>query len=509
MIEEPGVSLPFSKEKQKAVLGHALKDEKFFLFLRSRLKKDWFLDGRVSQIWDMLTRLGAKMDRLPTPHELLECEAFKVFDASDKSAIHATVREAMDVHTLEFRQDFLRSELSDWLKHKLFMEAMRAAEVTFNSSRTDASKFEETYALVRRAMVDIAETNFDQAIVQDMTNMASDVQEVTSSHSNALTFGLPMLDSLLLPSGNGVGSLLQGDMTILLAPTNVGKTTCMITVIVANILRGKDVLLVTHEGRASDLRMKIRQAIMGMSIQEFLDYYHTSEGRQYCEQAMKLVSEHLEFIPMVKGGTTVEEVEALVRSRQEIRKAKNGGKGFDLLVDDYAAKLTTVLASGGQFAQRQIQEVVYNRFTAMALEHNLHVLTAIQTNREGSKVNRRIGKDETARLLSMEDVMEAWGPMTTATNVISLNRDRQAESEGYITFHICKSRSSEVGWAVTCDSFYGRARTHWYEYSNSYMHRDGERPGRNAKNLLKNYNGREITPEILNEASINEPSVRN
>jgi hypothetical protein len=95
--------------------------------------------------------------------------------------------------------------------------------------------------------------------------------------------------------------------------------------------------------------------------------------------------------------------------------------------------------------------VVYNYFSQIALEHNCHVLTAIQTNREGSKVNRKVGKGAESRFLTMEDVMESWGPMTTATNVISINRPPEAQARHVTGFCICKSRSSEVGVVFLAD----------------------------------------------------------
>ena len=68
----------------------------------------------------------------------------------------------------------------------------------------------------------------------------------------------------------------------------------------------------------------------------------------------------------------------------------------------------------------------------------------------------------------MEDVSESWGPMTAATNVITLNRDPVAMARHRLTYYICKSRSSETGWAVVCRTDYAKALTHSNELGARY-----------------------------------------
>jgi hypothetical protein len=62
--------------------------------------------------------------------------------------------------------------------------------------------------------------------------------------------------------------------------------------------------------------------------------------------------------------------------------------------------------------------------------------------------------------LTHEDVAEAFAIAFSATNVITINRDLRAQANNRVTFYVCKSRSSEVGWAVTCRSDFGKALTH-------------------------------------------------
>jgi hypothetical protein len=294
------------------------------------------------------------------------------------------------------------------------------------------------------------------------------------------------------PIGDGdyYGFTLDGDHLYLLSDFTVThNTTAMVTVAAWNILQGHDVLLVTHEGRTNDIKLKIWQAITGLTRQTVLQHLSNDDILRGLALARELVNRHLEFLPLVGAGKTVEEVLAAIRRRNERWRSVHG-RGFDLLVDDYAAKLTTQMAGGGGWQPRQIHEWVYNQFTQLGLQEGFHVLTAIQTNREGSKANKRFGRTE-ARLLVMEDVQEAWGPMTTATNVITVNRDPIAQANGFLTFLICKSRSSEVNWAVCVKSNFACARSHWGTYDCTW-YRGTDSMSDKMDTLLTGYRGQEV-----------------
>jgi hypothetical protein len=108
--------------------------------------------------------------------------------------------------------------------------------------------------------------------------------------------------------------------------------------------------------------------------------------------------------------------------------------------------------------KRNIDEIVYGYFIQLALEYNFHSLLAIQTNREGAKVNK--GQRDERRLLVMEDVHESYGVMQEATNVITMNKDAVAKARKRMTYHIDKSRSSETGFAIVAKTDFARATTH-------------------------------------------------
>lgn len=455
-------SLPFSIPKQEALLGHLLRDSRFFLMARPRIKEQWWANSRLSKLWGMAVRLSEGFSRPMTASELGECPEMAVMDQAERLQFQSVIARCIS-RSGEFGLDLLQSDLTDWFRCRVYLAGMKKSEGLFNAAARgggrNSAQLKEAFEELRRVTRDIDEASFEFGQVESVR--IEDIEAAKEDIKTAVNFGLEKLNSLLAPEGMGFVSLLRGDMTVLLAPTNVGKTTTMVTIAAINLLEERDVLLITHEGRIGDIKLKIWQCMMEDTRQRLMNRMYEPGYRAELKKIEELLEKHLEFMPLNKAGLTVEEVEVIIRRRQETWQTKHMGKGFDLVIDDYAAKLTTQQARGGQFALRQIHEVVYNYFSQIALEHNVHVVTAIQTNRDGSRVNSRTAKGAEARFLTMEDVMEAWGPMTTATNVVSINRPPEAQAKNVTGFYLAKSRSSKVGVVFLAQSKFECARSHW------------------------------------------------
>jgi replicative DNA helicase len=487
--------LPFSAAKQEATLGHILYDERFFAAVISKLEPEWFSDEVLVRLYGAMKAWYLKWGKRPSIPELLECRDILKLE----SKLIAQIRGAASL-LQDKRQNFsmqpLLNEMEIWLKARTIQAALPKAANAFN-----AQKLDESVTIMNKMVQEYNDIRFMEDDRVSFYNYGVDLLKEKEDTSKALTFGISALDRLLEPNGTA-GSLMPGSMTVLLAPTNIGKTSAMVTIAVANILKGKSVLFIAHEGTEAELKSKFMRCISGMTQPEMFRAYLDPELSKQMRQWESFLQRFLVYKPMYKAGLTVEEVAVTVERLQDMRRMEYG-VGFDLLVDDYAAKLTCAANSKGNMQPRQEQENVYNQFVQMGLRHKFHVLTAIQTNREGSKLNRKIGsqKNET-RLLHMEDVMETWGAMTAAAIVISLNRSDLDAEMGKLTFLICKSRSSETGWAVVCNTNYDICRTHSNDMG-FFSYRGTESVGEKSADIMKTWNGQTVTSDKLAVYDVN------
>jgi replicative DNA helicase len=453
--------LPMESMSQSALLGHLLLNQQFFTQAHRKIRPDWFRDLWHSKVYAKLLQHFQYIGRHPSLAEFRDYVAVGADDEVEKRKVTAQIERSI-ADTQQIRLDALKPQLTDWLHSKILQEALVKSSKSWNRGA-----WTETAGLLRTAVELYNESKFEDGTALEFTDPENWLMHDRMLKGEALTTGLSLLDRALLDDAPS-GGLQRGDTTILMAPSNTGKTTALLTMGVHNANSGKDVLVMTHEGRPEDIRLKLMKAVLDCTETAMYALYETPPGDdprvqalhqqinvQRLRNAASVLQQRITYVPYNKAGMKVEDVVPIIRRLQQEKVSKTG-KGFDLLICDYPAKLTTEQARGS-LAMRSVVEIVYDFYVQLALEYNFHSLLAIQTNREGSRVNNA---QNTNRLLTMEDVQEAWGPMTAASNVITLNRSPNAKKNNRITFYVAKSRSSETGRAIVARSNFAHGRTH-------------------------------------------------
>lgn len=486
-MENKYKSLAFDPAKEAALVGHLVRDKKFLSQFRHLGKAEYFTQARHRAIIEQLFKFFDLNKRAPTEAELQI--SWRAEDEKTRREILTTLNMCC-MRTSDFPLDVIRKELTEWVQSKHVYETLVSSAEEYNRERPDAA-----IRLIKEMASGIGRMNFDLEREEKF-----DLDEIFASRASELegacTFGLKIIDNLILPESTH-GGLLPGDVTVLLAATNGGKTSTMLTVARHNLLSknpnhgdNRKVLMLTHEGRPTDIKFKLLCSLLNANRHQLDQMY--IERSPLLERAAKILHNNFTYIPMNEPGQTVEAVAAVVQQKQEEAIAK-WGRGYDLVIDDYPAKLTTSVAKGGNMTKRNIDEYVYNYFVQLGLENKFHVLCAIQSNREGSKINKGFRGAE-KRLLSMEDVLESWGPMTLATNVISINRNVKSANKNIVTFYISKSRSNKTGFAIAAKTNFGACVTHSDTMGGVYYSNDMPIIDR-VEQLLTMYKNNEI-PEI-------------
>lgn len=462
MSDENSVQLPFERDRQAAALGHLIQDDKFFSHTLGRITPEWFSDAYCQKILKGKLDFYEKYKRPPTPEELLALPEFVKEDAKTRIRLTEVFNDCLQ-QTQKYGLDAITVELTGWWHAIVYQQGIRKSSMLYNNKKNG-----EAYQALSETVHDLKYTTFDQDREETFDNYLDDFEQAQIEYNDALSFGLTIFDQLLAPKATS-GCLLKGDMSLIIAASNAGKTKSLITTIAYNIKRGKKCLWAIHEGRVADLKESMRCAMLNCTATQLYANYLRPEYQQTIQEANFLLKNYLTFLPLSKPGLTVEEVDAIIRKKHDEAIAKTG-KGYELIVDDYPAKLTTS-KNRGNMPKRLEDEVIYNYFRTMAENLNVHVLTAIQANREGSKVNKGLKE---VRLLTKEDVQESWGAITAATNVWTINRSDMAAAANILTYYIDKSRSSETGWAITCHTDYGRCITHSDELGATYFRNSGD-----------------------------------
>jgi hypothetical protein len=444
-------TLPFSLEKQDALLGHLLKPDTFFIQSMDKVKPEWFFHVYSTRLLQEKVNYYNKNKCQPTLAELRNLEIWKEENQQFRNALFTKLDIALH-QSNEFKLNVIANELGDFVKSRIYYDAVSKSVPLYNNKYP-----EKAYSIIEAGMRKIRETDFTHDHEVTFTNYKDTFEKQILELDDALSFGCSVVDQLIEPRAK-YGSLIKGKTTCLLAPINTGKTRAMITIACHNIRRGHPVLFITHEDTSDEIQNLIWCNLLNVTpVELFKMYDDPKDGMKKMNFHLQWINRFLTYLSINRAGLTVEEVSGIIRKYQERRMAEHNGVGYSLVIDDYPAKLTTVMAQHGNLQKRNIDGIVYNYFVQLALEYNFHSLVAIQTNREGSKVNKKLTSD---RLLYMEDVQESWEAMAPITNVISINRDPVAEMLGFVTYNLCKTRTTKKGYAAICKSDYGRCRTH-------------------------------------------------
>lgn len=487
------IQLPFDAPKQAAFFGFLLTNEPLFQQCRHHITKTWFLDPMLGICYDNLLKFHERYDLFPkSVQEFQSSEDFLKEDQTRRNRLFTIINMAVLASQQSYHLESILPELTVWLHSRVYHETLQKSTELFNKKQVP-----EAWGAIKSGLKVVEEISFEKSDELSFENYDSYMDtKVNHGYDRACTFGLDIMDKLILPE-NIAGGLLPGFTTIMLAPTDVGKTTCNITTIVANLKRMRNVLFMTHEGSEEFIRTQIWCAYLGVTRQQLGILYKTPEGRQIMNNALAVISRHLTYVPINRAGLTIEDVEPVIRrkidEKLELDEQKIGelpqNKGYHILVSDYPAKLSTKQASKGNMPRRQIDAHVYNYYVQLGLEYKIHCLLNIQANRTASAANR--GAHGEFRLLEMEDVAESFDPMQMAGIVISINKDELAAVSNRLTYKICKNKLNEKGYAIVCRSDYARGRTHGNDLGATW-YRGSSPMADKVDYLLSQYMGTEI-----------------
>ena len=444
--------LPFDIKKQMAMVGHLIIDEAFFLRSRNLVKAHWFADppeehATLGAIWTTYLAFYDRLHRTPTGSEF-ESE-FSQLGMEHAGRYHHRIKECIE-HAKRYGVDLIRSECSLWLKSVLIREA--AIDLTRLYKQQHISQALE---YVDKKFRQIQDANFEPDQAFSFADTFTTIyKKGLAKKERACTTGNSLWDRALLPSNNPTdGGLQPGDMTVVMAPISRGKTTFMVTLAIYNIEIGRDVLYVCHED-PEGIPPKVLQSALCCSNNALIDHYTDPQKFAFLQEQERRLVDKFKYVAMMNpGGTYIEDVVDQIQQLQ-FDRIKKTGKGFDLVISDYPARLLT-RSLGRNEETRNKMYFIYGQFADLAAKHGFHALVAVQANRAGARAGR-----DNERALYIEDVAEAWGVPQIATNFICIGQSDEDQKVHKIKFHIDKARHTQRGKLVICDSQFDCFRSH-------------------------------------------------
>lgn len=469
--------LTFSDLWQEAVVGHMIDDYQFFLNCKNYLKPGWFESADVREIVRVLVQI----------HDQLEVKR-KITHAEIDGRIAQEFLNKQDQY--RFREmlikcktsagmvgiDVLAKDLTTWVRIIKLHDLLATGEKLFNSRQ-----YESAGQKIKEAVHDMMSTEFAPPVEASFKDPITFLRLRDEELKDCLTTGHPDFDENLragskkpIPPGatheyqmnlNNLtyGALAKGDSTLLVGPTNAGKTTTCVTIIAHNVKMGKNVLYVTMEQKERDIMTKLYQAYVAATSEQLSLVAREDNVNPGVTQAQLQLTvaahaydRHLTYVSYTDPTKMyVEDLLTLIEGLQEKRVAATG-KGYDLMVVDYPGMLSSRLHMNRKSSGWEEITYVYKQMYMASKHHNVHGIYPMQTNREGYRIN----KGDANKMIDASDVSSGFNVTHGADNIITLNRSVEDEARGFMHFFVSKARLGKKGWTLTTKTDFAKSVTH-------------------------------------------------
>ena len=314
------------------------------------------------------------------------------------------IRHNPDMGDLEYVKD----KALDFCRKQAFRGALEEAV-----DLIQADKFDDVMDLMRNALSVGSTPSVGHNFFEDM-----DARFIHIAR-NPIPTGIPKIDEKSI-LGGGLG---KGEIGVITAPTGVGKSHMLVNLGCAALQAGFNVIHYTFE---------LTETRTGLRYDSNLCDIPSNDVPERKEEVIAYYEENKDVLGrlMIKEYPTGTATVQTLRSHIE----KLSLKGFipHVLIIDYA----DIMRSSRQYdSMRHELKKVYEDLRNLAMEKNLPVWTASQSNRDAANSD----------VIGLESMAESYGKAQIADVVLSISRKAEEKSTGVGRLFVAKNRAGRDG----------------------------------------------------------------
>lgn len=402
-----------SVELRKAILHNLCLSEEYCQKTIPFIDAEYFGERSERIIFEEIKKYYAKYNASPK-HAAVRIEVDSRDDLTEAvfNETHAFLsQEVLPIPKL----DFLIDKTEKWCQERAIVNAVYKAVnvIGGDEKRIPMSALPD---LLSKAI----STSFDNSVGHDYIDDAESRWEFYNKKEAKIPTGVDHLDYILK------GGLPSKTLGVLLAGTGVGKSLTMCSLSANLINSGYNVLYITLEMAEEKIAQRIDQNLMSLSPEDLDTIGRESFMKRFDTLMIK-----------TKGRLVVKEYPTKSAHSGHFRallKELISKKNFkpDLVCVDYLNICGSLNAPKGSNSYTEIKSIA-EELRGLAMEFNLPVLTATQTNRTGF--------DDTE--VTMTSVSESFGVPMTADYFFAMTTTDKLKEEGIIRITQLKNRYSD------------------------------------------------------------------
>ena len=382
---------------EKQILQGLIQDEEYVRQVLPFLKQDYFTQLEHGLIYNVISEYFDKYNALP------KVSALEV-DIQQRTGVD----EKTIASALELVQSFETIAVDQWLVDQT--ESFCQDKAIYNAIMSGISIIEkkpDDKGQLPGLLQEALQVSFDNSVGHDFIEDADDRHAFYHQVEQRVPFDLEMMNKITK------GGLPNKTLNIVMAGTGVGKSLFMCHCAAANMLESKNVLYITMEMAEERIAERIDANLLDVTMEE-LTVLPKSAYDKKMDRLKKKCTGKLIVKEYPTASANANHFRHLI---QELRTKRNFKP--DVIYIDYLNICSSFRIRGGTNAgSYAIVKAIGEELRGLAVEHDVPIISATQTNRSGFSSSD----------IGLEDTSESFGLPATADFMLAISETEELEA---------------------------------------------------------------------------------
>lgn len=404
---------------QTTILRNLLHNEDFTRKVIPFLKKEYF-EGPHKVVFNQVTNFVVKYNKLPTS-EALEVElsgSEDGFRGEDESQAFDLLNDLKDPGE-GTSEEWLLDHTEQWCQDRAIYLAILESINIIDGKHPSLGK-----NALPELLQDALGISFDTNVGHDYINDADSRYEFYHRTEERIPYDLEYMNKITK------GGLSQKSLSVILASTGAGKSLFMCHQSAGALTQGKNVLYITMEMAEERIAERIDANLMNVPVDQLQNLSYDMYSKKIANIAKRNAGK-LIIKEYPTGAAHAGHFRALLN---ELKLKRNFVP--DVIMIDYLniCSSSRMKGIGGAVNSYTLIKSVAEELRGLAVEFNVPVVTATQSNRDG------FGNSD----VDLNNTSESWGVPATADLMFAMISNDELEKLGQIMIKQLKNRYSDL-----------------------------------------------------------------
>lgn len=424
VVGSPALTYKFDEEFQSKIVALCIRDTNFMQRAEGLVDPSYLEDVGNAYLANIANRYFAKYRKSPSDRVILMAlvkhdQINKIIRKEHTPILAKRIHDVWNIDVSD--RDYVIDQIATFARHQAVSKA-----ILDSVEHLDINDFEKISTGLKKAL-DVGENAdsgaYDYGAMIDVRTEERIDRAAGKLPPTGITTGFADIDKVLYHKGWG-----KRELSVIMGGAKAGKTTALLDfgISACGAIQRYNILYVTLEVSAKIISERLDARLSSQIIGELGSHVHDVKDKvqRFMSRAGKFT---IHEFP--SGSMRVSDLRRLI----EGYKAK--GTVYDMVVLDYADLMAPERITDNS---QENSKSVYVGLRGLAMQEDIAILTATQTNREGSKKT----------VATATDVAEDFNKVRIADILISINKSDEERNLNQARLFFAACRNQRSGFSI-------------------------------------------------------------